>query len=37
MLCFPTMKPVFTTTAGALYREARPTAFRQSQEGGRRV
>lgn len=37
MLCFPTMKPVFKTTAGALYRETRPTAIRQSQVGGRRL
>jgi hypothetical protein len=34
MLCFPTMKPVFTTTASALYRETRPTAIGQPQVGG---
>ena len=33
---FPTMKAVFTTAAGALYQEARPTAIRQSQVGGTR-
>lgn len=31
---FPTMKAAFTTAAGALYREARPTAMGQSQVGG---
>ncbi|QPD02315.1 MAG: hypothetical protein Nkreftii_000089 [Candidatus Nitrospira kreftii] len=34
---FPTMKAAFTTTAGALYRETRPTAIGQSQVGGTRL
>lgn len=37
MLCFQTMKPVFTTVAGALYRETRPTAIGQLQVGGTRL
>jgi len=31
---FPIMKAAFMTAAGALYREARPTAIGQSQVGG---
>ena len=36
MISFQHMKAGFTTAAGALYQEARPTAIRQSQVGGTR-